>query len=499
MSVKKLAGQTIWYGVSSIAAKSINYALTPYLTYNNLITTADFGRMGAVYAVIPLMNVIFTYGMETAYFRFIQKKERAEAVNNTTTISLLVTTILLSCLLWLNQDTLTKMATLEEFPLLIQLSILIIALDALTAIPMARLRNEGRPMYFAFVRVSSIIVNIIITVFLISYCHDYLKTHPNSFLRLIYRPGVNPITYVLIANICQSAFALLLLGKWLFPKKWSFDLGLWKEMMVYAIPMLVAGMGGMINEVFDRLMLGWWLPDANGFADQQRGIYNACYKLAILISLFVTAFRMGAEPFFFKQAEGLNPQKVYARVMKFFVITLTTMFLAVSLFLPVWKHFIAPRYWEGLKVVPILLLANIFLGIYYSLSVWYKITSKTIAGVWITLAGTILTVAINWIFIPRYSYMACAWATFLCYGTMMLISYWWGQKEYPIPYPTKKLVAYLTIVVLLFFIHKGLSSLFKNDLISIVLGVIFLSLYTFFILRVEKKEFQKLPGIGKYV
>ncbi len=499
LSVKKLAGQTIWYGVSTIAAKSINYLLTPYLTYSNLISTADYGRMGAIYSIVPIMNVLLAYGMETAYFRFIQKKEDTDAVNNTTTISLLITTVLLSALLWINQDFLSRAASLEDFPLLIQLSIVIIAMDALCVIPLARLRNDGRPMYFAFVRIMSILVNVAITVFLISYCKTYLQQHPDSFLRLIYKPGRNPITYVLIANVVQSAFSLLLLGKWLFPKKWSFDFVIWKRMMIYALPMLVAGLGGTVNETFNRLMLGWWLPDVNGYADQQRGIFNACAKLAILITLFVQAFRMGAEPFFFKQAQGQDPQRVYARVMKFFVITICLMFLMVSLLLPVWKYFIDDKYWDGLRVVPILLLANMCLGIYYSLSVWYKITSRIVAGVWITLAGTLITITINWLFIPAFSYMACAWATLLCYGTMMVISYTWGQKVYPIPYATKKLLAYIGIVVLLYFIHEGFFWLVHSDLASIIAGFVLIALYSLFILKIERKEFQRLPVIGKYL
>lgn len=487
----------MWYGVSSIAARFISYALTPYLTI--VFSKGDYGRMGAVYSAIPLLNVILTYGMETAYFRFIQRKDRSDAVNNTAAISLLISTILFSFILWNIQTPIARLASLEAFPALIQLSIFVIALDALCAIPLARLRQEGRPRYYAFIRISSIIINIVVTVFFLSYCKTYLQENPNSFLRLIYRRDVNPVTYVLIANVFQSAFTLLLLSKWLLPKKWIFDFHLWKEMMVYALPMLLAGMGGMINETFDRLMLGWWLPDTNDFADEQRGIYNACYKLAILITLFVQAFRMGAEPFFFKQAEGQNPQRIYARVMKFFVLTICVMFLMVILFLPVWKHFIAPKHWEGLKVVPILLLANMFLGIYYNLSVWYKVTSRTLAGVWITLAGTLVTIVINWIFIPHYSYMACAWATFLCYGSMMVLSYIWGQKHYHVPYATKKLLAYLGIVIILFFIHKGISLLLKSDLLSIVTGSILLVLYALFIVRIERKEFQKLPVIGRYI
>ncbi len=498
MSIQKLAGQTLWYGVSSIAARFINYILTPYLTY--ALTTADYGRMGAIYSAIPLMNVVFTYGMETAYFRFVQKKDRTEAVNNTATISLLFSTIFLSIVLWLNQTFLAKVTTLQELPLLIQLSIIIIGLDALSTIPFARLRNENRPLLFAFTKVCNIGLNIIFTVFFISYCAGKIKADPNSWVHFIYNPALNPIVYVLIANLIASAFTLLLLGKWAFPKKWSFNFALWKEMMVYALPMLIAGMGGMVNETFDRLMLGWWLPPLTAnYADEQRGIYNACYKLSLLITLFIQAFRMGAEPFFFKQAEGKDPHLVYARVMKFFVIIISLMFLVVSLYIPVWKYFISPKEWAGLSVVPILLLANMSLGIYYNLSVWYKVTNNTLSGAWITLIGTSITIAINWLFIPRYSYVASAWATFFCYFTMMVVSYLWGQKKYYVPYAWKKLCSYLVIVVLLFFIHKFLTAYIGGIAFSLSLALIFTLAYLYFILRVEKKEFQRIPLINKFL
>jgi len=262
--------------------------------------------------------------------------------------------------------------------------------------------------------------------------------------------------------------------------------------------LLIAGMGGMINETFDRLMLRWWLPGDAALKESEIGIYNACYKLSILITLFIQAFRMGAEPFFFKQAEGKNPQRTYARVMKFFVIVITFMFLSVSLFMPVWKNFIGPKYWAGLGVVPILLLANMFLGLYYNLSVWYKLGNKTMAGAWITLIGAAITIFINFIFIPYFSYTACAWATFFCYGSMMVVSFAWGQKEYRIPYAWKKLVAYMVIVVLLFFIHSALSHVWNNNYFTIGIGCLLLAAYLWFIGLIEKKELPQLPLVGKY-
>lgn len=454
--------------------------------------------MGLVYAAIPLLNILFTYGMETTYFRFAQQENR-RVLYNTVSISLLVSTLFLTAIMWLFRGELAVFAGLPDYPELIKLSIVIIALDTLTRMPLAKLRQEGRPIRFAFVNIAAVLINIGLTFFFLTYCRKALQTDSNSWVRLIYNPHLNPIVYVLVANLVQSAFTLLLLWKEFTSFEWKFDPDLWRTMMVYSLPLIVAGLGGMINETFDRLMLKWLVPGSNTYKEVQVGVYNACYKLSILITLFVQAFRMGAEPFFFKQAGTQNQRSTYARVMKFFVITITVMFLVVSLFLVVWRYFIASKHWEGLSVVPILLLANMFLGIYYNLSIWYKLGHKTTAGATITLIGAAITLLINALFIPRFGYMACAWATFFCYASMMVISYVWGQKRYPVPYAWKKLSAYMVIVVLLYFIHKGIITLLPNDVLSVVAGLLLLGAYLVFILRVEKNEFRKLPVVGKYV
>lgn len=495
-SVKQLAGQTIWYGVSSIGVRFIGYLLTPYLT--EVLTKADYGKMGLVYAAIPLLNVLFTYGMETTYFRFAQQENR-RVLYNTVSISLLVSTLFFTLILWLFRSELAVFAGLPNYPELIKLSIVIIALDTLTRMPLAKLRQDGRPVRFALINVAAILVNISLTFFFLTYCRSTLKADANSWVRLIYDPHLNPIFYVLVANLVQSACMLLLLWKEFTSFEWKFDSSLWRTMMMYSLPLIIAGLGGMINETFDRLMLKWLTPGTDTYKEVQVGVYNACYKLSILVTLFVQAFRMGAEPFFFKQAGAQNQRYTYARVMKFFVITITAMFLVVSLFLVVWRHFIASKHWEGLKVVPILLLANMFLGIYYNLSIWYKLGHKTTAGATITLIGAAITLLINGLFIPRFGYIACAWATFFCYAAMMVISYTWGQKRYPVPYAWKKLLAYIVIVVLLYFVHRAINYFWTNDILSFLSGTLILGAYLIFILRVERNEFRKLPVVGKYL
>lgn len=496
-SIKKLAGETIWYGGSTIAAKLINLLLTPFLTYT-LANTSDYGKNGLIYALIPIFNIIFTYGFETAYFRFSGNKEGSSKLYSTAALSLFFTTILFTIILWFNRDLLGRSIGLEEFPGIIKLMILIIATDTLAAIPFARLRQEGRPRKFAAAKIVGIVVNVILTWFFIGYCPAHLAADPKSWISLFYDPSLNPITYVLLANLLQAIITLLFLFREILQIRLEFDTVLWKKMMVYALPLILVGMGGMINETMDRLMIRWWLPGSETFREQQVGIYNACYKLSILITLFIQAFKMSAEPFFFKQAEGVNPQRVYARVMKFFVIIISVMFLVVSLFIPIWKYFIGPKYWGGLGIVPILLMANVFLGIYYNLSIWYKLSNKTVYGAWVTLLGAAITIILNNIFIPKYGFIACAWATFLCYGTMMVVSFIWGQKHYRVPYAWKKLVAYLVIVSLLFFIHKGIVYFYPRNWFHFTTGAILLFLYCRFLGLVEQKEFAKLPYVGKY-
>lgn len=493
--IKKLAGQTMWYGVSSIAARFLNYLLTPYLT--KVLLLDDYGKMSLVYAMIPFLNIIFTYGLETAYFRYVQKKDRAEDVYSTITISLIISTIVFTACILLFKDAFAKIISLSDHPEYITWSALIIAFDALSTIPFARLRQEGRPVKYASIRIISILVNIGLTIFFLSIWPKMAAKDPNGFFATFYDPKMG-VGYVIIANVVSAGLTFLLLSKEFFSFRWKFNTALWKEIMVYSLPLVVAGFGGMINETFDRIMLGWWSTAPSPEAEV--AIYSGCYKLAILISLFIQAFRLGAEPFFFKQAEGENPQRVYARVMKFFVITICFMFLAVALYLDVWKHFLSkPAYWTGLKVVPILLLANMFLGIYYNLSIWYRLTNRTRVGATITLIGAAITLLINYLFIPKYGYMACAWATFFCYGFMMVISFTWGQNAYRIPYAWKKLVAYMVIVLLLYFIDLLFLKMDLNMWINYAFATLLMLAFGWFIVNVERKEFQKFPVIGRFL
>lgn len=496
--IKKLAGQTIWYGVSSIAARFINYLLTPYLTYK--FTTGEYGQMSVLYAFIPFMNVIFTYGMETGFFRFSQNTDK-DKVYSTSSLSLIYSTIILSLLLVAFNKPLSALLEFPDKPEYLMLAAAIIGLDALTTIPFAKLRQDGRPVKFAFTKLLGIFINIGATIYFLSIFPDWAKNNPQNVFSHFYNKDW-VVGYILVANLLQNVIVCLVLSKELWGFKFKFDKQLWREMMVYSLPLIIAGLGGMINETADRIMLlKWWEPSAGGLdADAEVGIYSACYKLSILISLGIQAFRMGAEPFFFKQSTTENAPRTYARVMKFFVITLCLMFLFVMLYLDTWKEFIRNKeMWVGLEVVPILLLANMFLGIYYNLSIWYKLGNKTIAGAYITLIGAGVTLLINYIFIPHYSYVACAWATLACYGVMMVISYIWGQKNYRIPYAKNKLIAYIVTAVLFYLVHRYTKDFLPLAWMEYITATLLFVLYFLLILKIEKKEFARLPLIGRYL
>jgi len=304
---------------------------------------------------------------------------------------------------------------------------------------------------------------------------------------------------MLLANLAASGVTFLLLCKEWLAYRFRFDAELWNRIIRYSMPMVIIGLGGMINETFDRIMLPRLLPGSPQDGEIANAIYSANYKIAIFITLFITAFRMSAEPFFFSQAKEKNAPRTYARVMKWFVIVLCFAFLFTGLFLDVWKFYIGKAYYSGLGVVPILLAANVCLGIYYNLAVWYKITDKMHLGMLITFIGAAITLIINFAFIPKYGMYACAWATFAAYGTMMVISYYMGQKYFPVPYNLKKLLSYLTVMLLLFFSERLVMFLTDKVFVRLLAASFLMYLFIKLVIAAEKKELAKMPFIGQFI
>lgn len=470
--IKKLLGQTAVYGLSSIVGRLLNYLLVPLYT-QVFADPSDYGVVSELYAWVAFLIVFLTFGMETAFFRFLQDHEDKDKVFLNGFLTVIGVNVLFFCsLLYFNQDIANVMLYPGHNEYIILLGA-IVAIDSITALPLAKLRAENKALKFASIQFASIGVNIGLNLFFMLYLFD--PTRPEE-----------GVLFILFANLIASLVKPLLLYRDFLSIKFSFDLQLAKEMLVYSIPLVIAGFAGIINETLDRILLKHITydglnPASLNFAEEQVGIYSACYKLAMLVTILLQAYRYAAEPFFFAQMKSEDKNKVYAKVMNYFVATVCLVFLVVSLNIDIFKHFIRNEaYWSGLGVVPILLLANVFLGIYYNQSIWYKMSGQTRFGAYIAIVGATLTILINVVFIPEYGFYACAWATLVVYAFQMIASYYLGQRYYPIQYNLRKFFLYFGGALLLFVIAKLMQIdgvytrlFFHNTLIIIYLVIVF--------------------------
>lgn len=442
-----------------------------------LSSPAEYGKVSVIFSYFVLFNVLLTYGMETAFFRFFNKEENKDKVVGTATVSLIVSSFLFFALALVFQNQIAHLIDIDVK--YINLVIWILLLDALVIIPFAWIRANEKPMHYAVVKILNVIINIGLNLFFLLALKDLVKV--NKIFESIYKPNFE-ISYIFIANLVASAFTLLLMFSFYGKLNYKFDKPLWKKMMRYALPVLIAGIAFSINETFDRILLKQLLPP--DVADTDIGMYSACYKLALFMTLFATAYRLGIEPYFFSHAKSENPQKNYARILEFFVAFGSVILLAVVVFADVLKPFIirSEAYWEAMWIVPIILIANFCLGIYHNLSVWYKITDRTKFGAYISVIGALVTLIINYVFIERYSYKASAIATLAAYAVMMLLSYYFGRKYYPIPYNLKKISCLMftsiALAVLYFYNYR------ENYYVGIAMLVVFLGL----VILLEKKQ-----------
>lgn len=475
---KKLLGETLWYGMPTIVGRFLNYLLVFF--HVRWFGGGDYGVISNIYAVVTFLNIVCSFGMETSYFRFVHDYKQ-KTFNN----ALLITTVISSLMIIVLMCFPTLQAIIvfgkEVDPVFMQkvqpciyYLLGILFFDTLAVIPFCQLRVQEKARRYAYLKAVNIVIIITMQLVLIG-------TPLGSFI-----PVSTKIEYIFLANFIAS-FSIFIM---LFPvwKQWrpKIDKVLLKQMLLFSIFIFIANMGGMVNETLDRILLPRYY--AGGFAEGmfENGIYAAAYKLSIMITLFVQAFRLAAEPFFFKQLKySLFPQKVYAMVTKWFTIGVCVIFLILMLFLNIWEYLIVnkqhPEYIQGLKVVGILALANIFLGVYYNISIWYKVKQQTYAGAVIAVLASFITIMGNIFLIPKYSYMACAWVTFFSYLFMVVVAYLWGQKKYPVPYPIKTMIFYLLLAVGIYGLYAYvetsyflLNLLISSILLAIYLGVIFL-------------------------
>ena len=476
---QKLFKQTFIYGVATVVPRMLSFLLTPL--YTELLPKEEYGEVSIVFAWIVFFNVILAYGMETSFFRFFHKEQHREKVTATSSISILGSTVIFLFVAFLLRDSIAFITNIGAYYL--NYVILILALDALVVIPFGWLRAKEKPRVYSVIKIGNVAVNLGLNVFFLLLLPRLAEN--GDFFDPIYKPDFE-IAYIFISNFIASALTLLVMLPFYFKLKYSFDPGLWKQMLGYGSPILLAGIAFAVNEVVDKILLGILLPE--GIAKAEVGAYAACYKLAVFMTLFATAFRMGIEPFFFSHAKEKNAPGTYALITKYFVVLGSIILLLVIVFSDLLKVLIVrdESYWEAMMVVPMILLANFFLGIYHNLSVWYKVSDRTRFAAYISGFGAALTLILNFWLIPYYSYAGSAIATLAAYGSMMLLSYYFGRKYYPIPYDLKRIGSYLLVSIsfsaVYFYVFRN------NYYIGSILILIFFAL----IYYAEKDQLKQL-------
>ena len=490
--LKKLAGETAIYGTSSILSRLLHYViLTPFFT--NFFVRGEYGVVSNMYVWAGLLMVLFTYRMETAFFRFGSRDNQLEDVFSTASISLLISTAcFVTTLIVFAQPVAAWLHYPEHQNYVIWFS-LIIGFDALAAVPFARLRLENRPIRFAIIKTLNIIVNIFFIFFFLLIC-PALAERGYSFFEWFYDPSKN-IEYVFIANLIASTTVIGLFLPTYFNIRFRFDAVLWRKMLVYAMPLILVGIAAIINQSIGITMLIEFLPGTIEENHDQSGLYSATAKIAVLMNLFTQAFNYAAEPFFFRHAAASNSKAVYAQVAQAFAVVGSLVFLGIMLYLDVIQYFLGKDYRGGLGVVPILLIAYLFLGLYYNFSIWYKLADRTIFGGYIATGGAIITLSLNYFLIqhPAVGYYGPAWAALACYFFMAMASYWTGQRHYPIHYPMAKIFTYIIAALLCYGLSLALVAVHQDTLLAkLAINTLILLLYLFLLFRLEKQTLLNL-------
>lgn len=492
MSVyKKFLGQTMVYGISTIASRLLNFILTPIFTRS--YGASALGVFTKMYAYASMTNAILAFGMETTFFRYLNKHEdkKRQVYNNSFLIVAFISILFLITGLvftepitqWLLNNNMSHYQDQKRY---VQYFLWLLFSDAICVIPFARIRADGKPFRYSIIKFVNILSYVLLSLFFI-YGIPLIIKHDlpgSAFFQSWFRDKW--VGYVFIANLVASALTFLLLVPEFLKVQYKFDRDLFKKMLSYSWPVLIANLSFIVNENLDKILLDRYTTEA------EVGIYGAVCKLAIFLSIFNMAFRLGAEPFFFSYAKNENAKVTYAKILEYFVIALSILFVALTANIEILKYFISrdakhlAEYWVGLPAVPFLLVGYVCLGIYMNLSIWYRLSDQTRFGLYISLVGAFITIVFNIILIPKFSYMGSAWVSMATYATMMIISYILGQKYYPIPYNLKKILAYLIISIILVF-----SSFFvfnRNIYIGNAMLIAFVAGIAYF----EKKDLLKI-------
>jgi O-antigen/teichoic acid export membrane protein len=486
-AIKRLTTDTAIYGMSSIVGRFINWALNPYYTYI-FLDQSQMGRISNIYAYVAFFFVFLTFGMETGYFRFASREEDKEKVFSTSffTVGFLSFFFLILTVLFrspIASASFIDLAGHEDFIVIMAFTLVF---DVLSTMPFAKLRLNNRPYKFAALKLLSIFINVILNIFFLSIC-PYLQQKFGSPEWMNWYNLDYGIGYVFISNLVSSAVTLVALKSEL-TFKLKYDSDLLRRMLRYSFPILIVGVTGMINQNIDKILIPIVMDESMN-PMQQLGIYTASFKMAVVLNMFVQAFRFAFEPFIFSQKNDENTRFVYAVVMKYFVILGLMIFLGMTTFIDLAKYMISAEYREGIAIVPVVLLGNIFMGIYFNLSLWYKLTDRTMVGAYLGIFGSVISILMNLLLIPVMGYWASALSILVCFALMSLVSYMLGQKHFKIPYDLKRFALYLAISLIFYFIYWNLRTETNPQFgIAFLLNVLFL----FIVIKVEKKEFIEL-------
>jgi len=485
--LKQLFGQTAIYGFGTVVPRLLNYLLlTPFFT--RVFDLKEYGIITELYAYVVFLMIILTYGMETGFFRFAQTRKDGKQVFSTSLISIFISSLFFIVLTRIMSLPFSRILGYTENPEYIIWIGIIVGVDAFTAIPFARLRWENRAAKFALIKIAGVVLNIGLNFMFLLLLPSLVDQGSTTWLVKFYNPEIG-VGYVFVSNVASSLFTLVLLSGTIISVKPVFDRKLWVNMIGYSFPLLISGLAGTVNEALDRVLLKHLLQDPDSSL-AQLGIYGANYKIAVLMTLFIQMFRYASEPFYFANADKVNARIIFAQVMKYFVIVSLIIFLGVNLFIDLFKHFIGSAFHEGLHIVPVILFANLLLGIFFNLSIWYKLNNLTKYGAMITIMGALITFLVNWFFIPLYGYNASAWAHVACYGSMVVFSWWLGKKYYPIRYPLKSIGLYIALAGIIYFVAQLAKelSMVSEILINTGLLVGFIIIVIFF----EKNKIYQL-------
>lgn len=478
--LKKFFKDTVIYGIAAVLPRVINFLLVR--VHTDALPKTEYAENANFYIWASLFAVLLTFGFETAFFRFFKKEIDKDALVGTSFISLAVSAIVFLVLTISFSSWLIPAFDFGKNPLQFKLFVAIMAIDVLAIIPFAFLRATNRPIRYTIIKLTNVLVIVLINLLFLKYIPKYITQGQElpSFLQAIYSSTAK-VNFIFIANLIGSGLVFLLLLPYLLKFRWRFSKALFLKMLTYSWPIAVAGIAYIINENLDKILIKRMIGDA------QMGVYAACYKLAIFMNLYNMAFRLGAEPFFFSYFNKKNAKETYAKILNYFVIIGSLVLVGIVIFIDVLKlFFLNKEYWEALLIVPIILLANLFLGIYHNLAYWYKLTDKTKYGMYFSIIGALVTVAVNLLLIPKIGFIASAWATLAAYGVMMLLSYFIGRKHYYIPYNIKKIVIYLALSITISFV--SFTYFRENYSILIPLLLLFIAV----VLYIEKGDFIKI-------